>query len=289
MKDYFSKNENITLMVCDQKHAKLHKHDFLEMVYVIKGKAYHDLNGTTTIIQKGDYFIIDYEACHQYHSVDDEEFVIINTLFKPEIIDRVLVHCRSFRDLINHYLIRFNYTMLEKSPTDFIFHDDDRSILALIEKLQNEFERKNSGYIELMRCHLIEIIIKTMRRISKNNSCDSYHDCCRYILDYVDQNYMNPLTLTEISRELNFSLPYICRRFRNEVGMSFVEYLQKKRIEQSCRLILNTDKKIPEIAELVGYTDIKFFNRIFRKHLKMTPREFKSINSRTYSVCDRTG
>ncbi len=281
MEQYFSQNENITLMVCGSKHSKLHKHDFLEMVYVIEGKAHHALNDTTTIIQAGDYFIIDYEAYHQYHSVEDKEFVIINILFNPEIIDKVLIHCHSFKDLINHYLIRFNYTMLERSPTDFIFHDDDRAILALIEKLQYEFEKKNSGYLELMRCYLLEIIIGTMRRISKNTPCVSYHDCSRYILDYVDQNYMKPLTLTEISRELNFSLPYICRRFKNEVGMSFVEYLQKKRIEQSCRLILNTDKKISDIAELVGYTDTKFFNQIFRKHLKMTPREFKSINNQS--------
>jgi|LSQX01.1.fsa_nt_gb AraC-like DNA-binding protein len=281
MDQFFSQNENITLMVCCSKHTELHKHDFLEMVYVIKGKAHHVLNGTETIIQAGDYFIIDYEGYHQYHSVEDKEFVIINTLFKPEIIDKVLIHCHSFKDLINHYLIRFHYTMLEKSPTDFIFHDDDGSVLALIKKLQHEFEKKNSGYLELMRCYLLEIIIGTMRRISKNTPCVSYHDCSRYILNYVDQNYMKPLTLTEISRELNFSLPYICRRFKNEVGMSFVEYLQKKRIEQSCRLILNTDKKIADIAELVGYTDTKFFNQIFKKHLKMTPREFKSINNQS--------
>ncbi len=266
-------------MVCDSKHTGLHKHDFLEMVYVIKGKAVHELNGTKTTIRAGDYFIIDYEAYHQYHSVGNREFVIINTLFKPQIVDKVLIHCRSFQDLINHYLIRFNYTMLEKSPTDFIFHDDDGSVLALIEKLQHEFKSKNSGYRELMRCYLLEIIIGTMRRISKKDPRNSYHDCCRYILDYVDENYMKPLTLTDISKELNFSLPYICRRFKNEVGMSFVDYLQRKRIEQSCRLILNTDKKIPDIAELVGYTDTKFFNQVFKKHLKMTPRNFKSISN----------
>lgn len=107
MKNYFSKNENITLMVCAEKHTKPHKHDFLEMVYVIEGKAYHELNGRNAIIEKGDYFIIGYEAYHQYYSVGNKDFVIINILFKPEIIDRVLIHCRSFQDLLNHYLIRF--------------------------------------------------------------------------------------------------------------------------------------------------------------------------------------
>ncbi len=278
MERHFSDNEQISLTICEHKKTRLHKHDFLEMVYVIEGKAVHALNNTTAIIKKGDYFIIDYEAYHQYNAVENMNLVIINILFKPEMIDKVLMRCHSFQDLINHYLIRFNYTMLEKVPTDFIFHDDDGTVFALIEKMQYEFERKNSGYIEMMRCYLIEIIIKTMRRISKHNTNIAYNDCSRYIVDYIEENYMKPVSLSDISRELNFSLPYTCKKFKNDVGISFIEYLQKKRIEQSCRLILNTDKKISEIAELVGYQDTKFFNRVFKKHLRITPREFKSMH-----------
>ena len=121
MGQYFSKNENISLRMCGSKHTNLHKHDFLEMVYVIKGKAYHSLNGTATIIQTGDYFIIDYEAYHQYHSLEDKDFVIINTLFKPEIIDKVLIHCRSFHDLINHYLIRFTTKLCWEEESNYFF------------------------------------------------------------------------------------------------------------------------------------------------------------------------
>jgi AraC family transcriptional regulator, L-rhamnose operon transcriptional activator RhaR len=279
MSDHFPGNEQINLMALEQRDSKLHKHDFLEMVYVTKGKALHRLNDSETIVEKGDYFIIDYGAYHKYSSINNIRFEIINVLFKPEMIDKTLMRCRSFQDLINHYLIRFSYKMLERIPTDFIFHDDDQSILNLIEKMQYEFGKKNSGYVEMMRCYLIEIIISTMRRISKNDAGKLYNDYSRYIIDCVEENYMKPITLTRISSKLNYSLPYISKKFKNDMGMSFNEYLQKKRIEQSCRLISNTEKKISEIAELVGYRDVKFFNHVFKKHLKMTPREFKKIHS----------
>ena len=261
-----------------QEDIQLHNHDFLEMVYVTKGKALHTLNNKKTMVEKGDYFIIDYNAFHQYNTVDNVKFEIINVLFKPEIIDKTLVHCYSFQDLINHYLIRFSHKTLEYSPTNIIYHDDDNLIYALIEKLQYEFDKKSPGYIELMRCYLIEIIINTMRRISKENANILYNDYSKYIIEYVEENYMKPITLTQISAKLNFSLPYMCKRFKNDVGVSFNQYLQKKRIEQSCRLISNTNKKISEIATLVGYSDIKFFNQVFKKHLKMTPRDYKKIS-----------
>lgn len=277
MTEYFDEKQNIRLMVCQQRDTELHNHDFLEMVYITKGKALHTLDRQRMVVEKGDYFIIDYGAFHKYSMIDNTEFEIINVLFKPEIIDKTLVKCISFQDLINNYLIRFSYKTLEYSPTNVIFHDDDKTIYSLIEKLQEEYCKKNSGYIEIMRCYLIEIIIKTMRRISKENVNVLYNDFSKYIVEYVDENYMNPITLTEISLKLNYSLPYLCKRFKQDLGVTFNEYLQKKRIEQSCRLISNTDKKIMEIAELVGYTDIKFFNQVFKKHLKMTPREYKNM------------
>ena len=263
-------------MVCQHDDTLMHSHDFLEMVYVTNGSAIHTLNEVKTLVRQGDYFIIDYGASHKYNANDNGKFMIINILFKPEFVDKTLFNCLSFRDLINNYLIRFSYKSLEKSPTNIIYSDDDKSILALVEKLQSEYSKKNPGYLELMRSYLIEIIIQTMRRIS-NKDTAIYNDYSKYIVDYVDENYMKPITLTELSTKLQFSLPYICKRFKNDVGMPFNEYLQKKRIEQSCRLIANTDKKFSEISGLVGYSDIKFFTQIFKKHLGMTPREFKKL------------
>ena len=60
--------------------------------------------------------------------------------------------------------------------------------------------------------------------------------------------------------------------------MGFLEYLQRIRLEQSCRLLEHSDRSIPEIAALCGYGDIKSFNRLFREALNMTPREFRKLH-----------
>ena len=278
MKEIIEEEEIIRLMFCRQEDTRLHKHEFLEMVYVTQGTALHILNDNETVVKEGDYFIIDYGAFHKYKTIGNTNFEIVNVLFKPEIIDRTLVDCMSFQDLINNYLIRFSYRALKYSPTNIVYYDDDKSIYAIIQKLRCESERKKAGYFEIMRCYLIEIIIQTMRKISEEDVNVLYKDYSKHIIEYINENYMKHMTLTEISARLNFSLPYICKRFKSDIGVTFNEYLQKKRVEQSCRLIANTDKKISEIAELVGYGDVKFFNQVFKKHLKMTPREFKKLH-----------
>ena len=70
-------------------------------------------------------------------------------------------------------------------------------------------------------------------------------------------------------------MPYLSRKFKETIGISFREYLQNTRIEQSCRLLVNTNKKIIDIAQSVGYDDVNFFTDIFKKKMNITPREFR--------------
>lgn len=272
-RDFPDRNE-IEIFALSQGDANLHRHDFLEMAYVKNGQGLHTFNGTETIVKKGDYFIVDYGAIHQYKVINGKSFYIVNIMFNPKLIDSTLKNCRSFHNLINHYLIKVNYSVLEKNPNTVIYHDNDRKILSLVEQMQEEYDKKELGYIEMIRCHLIEIILLTMKTISRKDLVVN-DDISQYIMDYVDKNYMNPITLSELSARLDYSLSHISRKFKSDTGMTFMQYLQKKRVEQSGRLIANTNKKFGEIAELTGYQDIKFFYQIFKKYWGMTPKEFR--------------
>ncbi len=105
-----------------------------------------------------------------------------------------------------------------------------------------------------------------------------------FIIDYNAQHGYRPIgeknILNSLSHKLKFSAPYLSRRFKEDTGMVFSEYLQKVRIEESLRLLANTDKKTADIAESVGYNDIKFFYSVFKRYVKLTPGEFKKQNRR---------
>ncbi len=255
----------------------MHGHDFLEFSYVKSGKIEHNIDGNTSIVNAGEYFIVDYGTMHEYKSISDKPLVIINILFYPEFIDRVLTGYRSFKDVVNSYLIRFSYKTLKFSPTGKTFTDKDGKILKIVSELTEEYNEKKYGYIEYIRCLVVEMLILTMRKIGKNNKQSGKSDVVIEITEYIKNHYMNKIRLSDIAKRYNYSLSHISRKFSQEMGMSFAEYLQRTRIEQSCHMLENSDKKINEIASLCGYDNIKFFNKVFKSTLKITPREFKNL------------
>lgn len=188
-------------------------------------------------------------------------------------INNTLKHCRNFNEVVNNYMIHRSYDLPNQSPANFVFTDSDGKIRALILNLLDEYEKKQTGYLEIMRGMLIEIIIRTIRK--NENFGVSAGSNGRYIMKHTDENYTDKNILNSLSRELKFSTPYLSRRFKEGTGIVFSEYLRKVRIRESLRLLANTDKKIADVAESVGYNDVKFFYSVFKKFVKMTPGEFK--------------
>ena len=72
-----------------------------------------------------------------------------------------------------------------------------------------------------------------------------------------------------------YSTPYLSKRFKQETGVTFSEYLKHTRIDASRRLLINTAKPITEISELVGYVDTTFFHNTFRSIVGHTPTEYR--------------
>lgn len=266
--------EKFNIHICKASSAYPHSHAFFELAYVLSGSAIHWLDGEERVIRKGDYLIMDYDASHCYIKNEDEEFELINCLFLSEFIDKTLKERRNFNDIVNNYMIKLNNSVINISSANRILYDEDGYVGQLLQKCLQEYENKESGFLEIIRSKLIEIIILTMRKNANSNPVCS-DPICDYIVKYTSENFVQKNILKNISAEVNFSVSYLSRKFRENMGISFSEYLQKVRIDQSMCLLANTNKKIIEIAELCGYSDMKFFNSIFKKNTGMTPREFR--------------
>ena len=269
--------ERILLLVCTDPVAEKHEHDFLELTYVLSGQATHTLDGVSSVLSKGDYFIVDYHKSHAYEQLGSEPFTVINCLFVPRFIDETLKGSHELGEVVNSYMIKFDFCRLKDHPTKFIYHDDDGHIGRLFQLLYQEQQEKQMGHLETMRCYLITILIHIMRQIQAPDYVDSESDMIRYTVDYVQKNFMDKLSLAQITQRFNYSLAHVSHSFKKETGMTFQEYVQYVRIRESCRLLINTSKKVSEIAQLVGYSNIQFFNEVFRRQIGISPREFRRV------------
>lgn len=275
--DYINESEKVHMALYSHRLVSRHEHNFLEFVYVISGNARHDMNQSQVVLKKGDFFIIDYSTTHSYVQIGTEPFQVMNCLFLPSFIDRTLRECRKFSEVIDNYLIHYSYKSVNANPANMIFTDENRYVYNQVMKMYDEYRAKSIGYVEVMRCILIEIIIHTMRKIQTGNPL-VYNSIEGYIVQYVRENYMKKITLREIAEKLKYSLPYVSKTFSENYGLTFEKFLQKTRIEQSCRLLANSDKKIIDIAECVGYADLKFFTATFKKFMRVTPREYRKLH-----------
>jgi len=87
---------------------------------------------------------------------------------------------------------------------------------------------------------------------------------------------MRPIKISDaFGGDGQYSTPYMSKRFKQETGVTFSEYLKKVRIDASRRLLINTNKSVAEISELVGYVDTTFFHNTFRDIVGCTPLEYR--------------
>ena len=276
------KNDQVYIMPFQQSDIELHDHNFLELAYVTGGNAIQNLAGKKERVKEGDYFIIDYGAVHSYPEC--KNFTLINCLFLPEAIDDVLEGCHSLEEMLRICMIRYYRKAFEQEKTaNRIFHDKDGRVFKLLSVLQLEFSRKEFGWKEIFRSRLKEILILMMRStISEHMGLDykkigNEDEMISDLIRYLHKNGNERAVLTHYCQTHHYSLSYVSRRFRQETGMTALQYLHKIRIDQSCALLVGNRLSIAEIAQAVGYEDAKYFSEIFKRMLGMTPGAYRRM------------
>lgn len=107
-------------------------------------------------------------------------------------------------------------------------------------------------------------------------------DISNYVIQkaiaYIREHFHEGLTQEEIARKLEITPEYLSTLFKRELGINFSTFLKKFRISHAKRLLKGTDMKIYEIASAVGYSDSKYFQRVFKEQIGISPGEYRAMN-----------
>lgn len=132
------------------------------------------------------------------------------------------------------------------------------------------------------RYYLYEIILyfteqfEMIMRSIGNPSSDSVMDD---IIHYIKHNYMDNIKLENIAPLFGYNSSYLGKIFNKKVGEGFNVFIDKVRISHSKDLLINTDLKVYEIAEKVGYRNVDYFHTKFKKYVQESPAEFRKKNA----------
>ena len=255
----------------NHKSTEIHSHGYIEIAYVLQGSGMSEINGKTKPLTKGDYYIIDYNSTHSYVS-DNQAFTIINCLFSPQIIDFVFNEGMSFDEAMKSFFFKISGRQINCSIADHIYKDETGEIRKLFEEMLNEYVSNEPGNTEIISYYLKMIIIKLARNLgSQKRLSDDINNIIKFINEKYDQN----ISLSDISSEYHYTLPYLSAKFKKETGVTFTRYLQNVRVENAASLLTGTDIPIEEIAVQSGYNDLNNFYAVFKRITNLTPNEYR--------------
>lgn len=194
------------------------------------------------------------DAIHEKdHAVVKQIFGEITTLFQEGKLS------------IKHALKVYNLT------TSFLFKlRQTEYILYNYEQLAQYFEN-----VFIMLDELKSLTIQQLRS-SNNINKNTKNESLNAILQFVNQNFHEEITLQSLGEQYYLNPSYISQLFRKGVGMTFTEYIAKLRIDYACELLDKGSSSINEIAEKSGYHDYFYFTRVFKKITGKTPTQYRN-------------
>jgi len=184
-------------------------------------------------------------------------------------------------DLLRKHELQAVRDFLDEARFGFEFHGttaEQAAALILAMEHQSSFER----FMQLLRLLHLFAESDEKRPLASPAYSPSLkeRDISRLdlVLGYLRKNKTGTVTLEEAAAVAKMSPKSFCRFFKANTGKTLVEYLHELRIGDACRLLLESDRTISEIAFECGFNNLSNFNRRFRDRKGMTPREFRSQN-----------
>lgn len=236
-----------------------HLHKQVEMIYVKKGSAVAYTDNKSVKITDGDIFIAFPNQIHYFLNSDIGEYYVL--IFNTDILFGV------------------NDIFYNKIPKSSVLRSHQNGEIAelffkTINQSGNFCETFQTGYIN----QIIALIFSNKTLVTRTKS--SNHTL-QNIFEYCANNYTENITLDSIAKALHLSKYHISHLINDQLGMSFNNCINTFRINKSCDLLGETDKKISEISEEVGFGSIRTFNRAFMEIMNLTPLEYRTQTKNT--------
>ncbi|ANY68309.1 hypothetical protein BBD42_18885 [Paenibacillus sp. BIHB 4019] len=166
----------------------------------------------------------------------------------------------------------------ERKPFHSPFQAVPHEPLSLYDKL-NQMNRlwHNGQALDQLKVKSLfyDCVHELLRQLSVNGSLESSPDLVQQTIRYLHEHYQEAITMESLAQLLDCSISYISRIFKAKVGTSPHDYLIQVRVEQAKKRLSSSELSLQSIAQSVGYDDVYYFSRLFKKHMGVSPLKFK--------------
>ncbi|WP_168122110.1 AraC family transcriptional regulator [Paenibacillus sp. HB172176] len=248
----------------------IHWHDFFEMGCIVSGTGLHVVNGQSYRLQPGMVFLLTKADFHELipdegQTIELFDFVFNDSLLRPAIYEPLF------------------------GPSGLLIHtfegDQARSITSEFALLWEESQHWQFGSEIIVQGSFERIVISLARQLDAkrpsgpNTGMETMHPSIRKALLHIQHRFREPLSLASAASYAGLSANYFSECFSKQVGLSFQEYLNERRLQFASAILRSSTLSVTEVCFAAGFNTIPHFDRTFKLKFGCSPREYrKQIN-----------
>lgn len=273
----FPYNTYLCSIPLDFMQVPLHWHDEAEFIYIKKGCGTISIDFTTYEVHADDIALILPGELHAISGLPDQVMEYENIIFHPKLLDA------SGADTSFHTFLYPLFSLQLAVPAVLTKTDSAyaavRSCLDHNDHICMSFP---AGYPLAIKGNLFALFFALYTNYSdrkRGSSIRTNIEKLKTVIKYVELNYASPMTITQMADLAGFSESHFMKYFKQTMGVPFISYLNSYRLTMAGRLLLQSDDTILSIATEVGFDNLSYFNRTFKKQYGMTPSAYRSAGS----------
>ncbi len=251
----------------------IHWHEEMEIIKVQSGRGAFYVDGTKYTADAGDILVLRPFVMHSINRLDESDMEMDAIVFNLRLLETSeadMCTLKYFAPLLNE---KHSVPVVVRT-SDSWYHPFDQSMTSILmcdlNKEGAELELKANLY--WMFYHLYN---NRLMNVSANVTEDKHQYTVRKALEFIRAEYMNEISVDKVAKQCGYSEFYIMKLFKQYTGESLVDYINNYRLTVAGKLLRDTDDDIATIAYQVGFNNVSYFNRQFKRQYGMTPREFR--------------
>lgn len=280
-KNYYNKimpnpNLGIDLFICENfnngKKFNTHWHENMQIYFFTQGNAIVTCNKNQYYVKENSIIIINNNDLHSLESLTNNlKFYTIRINSDFLFSNQIDICQTKFFSPLSQNQISFKHLI-----------EGDINVLTCINQIINEYFSAEIGHELAVKSSIYNLIVILLRNYidkfltkkeinSKINRLKNFD----LVFKYIDQNYSNKITNSDLANILNISTYHFCRTFKELSGKTSTEYINQIRLEKAIEYLSKENLNITEIALICGFENINYFSRLFKKQYKIAPTKFR--------------
>ncbi len=245
-------------------NSLMHTHKCTELFYCVHGRGQFHTPDRIFDVKKDDLVIINANVEHAESSMASHplEYLVLG---------------------VQGLNFRFDSARGDAGYDVLNFEQNRDELLFYLQSILREVDTQEFRYEDMCQ-RILEILLIQVQRFANVKICTSLPDTekqhpanrnCALIRQYIDEHFSEPITLDGLAQMVHINKYHLVRTFQKEYGITPINYLIERRLEESRFMLKNTNYSASQIVSLLGFSSSSYFSQCFRRKENMSPSQYR--------------